>query len=228
MDYPGKELEIFSKAKIFQKYIHFIIKNFLRSNILEVGAGIGSFASNYLDYYRDIYLSELDPKNFEILKNKFIKNSNIKISNKKIDQINLNFNTIIYVNVLEHIPKDKEEIELALSKLNLGGHLVILVPAHQNLYGRFDKAIGHCRRYDIGFFSSNNYKNAKIKKLIYLDGLGYILYFFNKILFKEEVYPSKIKIFVWDKIFTPITIIFDYITRYKFGKNILCIYEKVK
>ena len=227
MEYPGKELEVFDQAKIFQKYIHLIIKKYLKDNILEVGAGIGSFTRSYFHNHKNIHLSDLDQNNCNILKEKFNDND-IKIDSKKISEINLNFNTIIYLNVLEHINEDKKEIELALSRLNLGGHLIILTPAHQNLYSKFDKVIGHLRRYDAGFFSSNNYKNAKIKKLIYMDALGYILYFFNKIFFKEEVYPSKIKIFVWDKIFTPITIIFDYITRYKFGKNILCIYEKVK
>jgi len=227
MEYPGKELEVFDQAKIFQKYIHLIIKKYLKDNILEVGAGIGSFTRSYFHNHKNIHLSDLDQNNCSILKEKFNDND-VKIDSKKISEINLNFNTIIYLNVLEHISEDKKEIELALSRLNLGGHLIILTPAHQNLYSKFDKAIGHLRRYDSDFFNSSNHKNAKIKKLIYMDSLGYILYFFNKIFFKEEVYPSKIKIFVWDKIFTPITIIFDYITRYKFGKNILCIYEKVK
>ena len=48
-----------------------------------------------------------------------------------------------------------------------------------------------------------------------------------KLFFDKEIYPSKFKIFLWDKIFSPITIILDFITRYKFGKNILCIYKKI-
>ena len=47
MNYPGKELEIFDTAKVFQKYIYFLIKNFIKSQIYEVGAGIGSFTSHY-------------------------------------------------------------------------------------------------------------------------------------------------------------------------------------
>ena len=47
MEYPGKELEVFDQAKIFQKYIHLIIKKYLKDNILEVGAGIGSFTKSY-------------------------------------------------------------------------------------------------------------------------------------------------------------------------------------
>tara|TARA_B100001996_G_scaffold360311_1_gene326220 strand:- start:6051 stop:6737 length:687 start_codon:yes stop_codon:yes gene_type:complete len=226
MKYPGKELEIFDKAKIFQKYIYLITKKYFKNNILEVGAGIGSFTRSYLNNFSNIHLSELDQTNHSILKKKFFNKKNIKIDDKTINEVNSNFNTIIYLNVLEHIKEDEKEIELALSKLNPGGCLIILVPAHQNLFGKFDEAVGHYRRYDISFFKSKNYENIKIKKLIHLDMVGYFLYFFNKMFFNEEIYPSKIKIFLWDKIFTPITIFIDFLTGYKFGKNILCIYQK--
>ena len=101
-----------------------------------------------------------------------------------------------------------------------------MVPAHQKLYSKFDKAIGHCKRYNINFFKNNKFKNASVEKLIYLDMVGYFLYFCNKIFFKEEIYPSKIKVFLWDKFFSPITIVLDFFTNYKYGKNVLCVYKK--
>ena len=101
------------------------------------------------------------------------------------------------------------------------------MPAHQNLYSKFDKAVGHCKRYDIDYFKNINNNKLKIKKLIHLDMFGYFLYFLNKIFFKEEEYPSTFKIMVWDKIFIPITILLDFLSFYKFGKNILCVYEKI-
>ena len=226
MDYVGKELEIFDTAKVFQKYVYFLIKKYFKNKIFEVGAGLGSFTRQYNNSYKEIYLSDLDKNNYLVLKKKFSKKKNIKINNQKINQINIKFNTILYLNVLEHIKKDKSEINLAISKLNSGGHLIILVPAHQKLYSKFDKAIGHCKRYNINFFKNNKFKNASVEKLIYLDMVGYFLYFCNKIFFKEEIYPSKIKVFLWDKFFSPITIVLDFITNYKYGKNIICVYKK--
>ena len=228
MEYPGKELEIFDKASIWGKYVHTLIKKYLVNNTLEIGAGLGSFTKNYYKNFSNIVLTDLDDENIRVLKKKFSMEENITISKERINDINGKFNTIIYFNVLEHIPNDSDEINSALNKLNVGGHLIILVPAHQNLFSKFDKAIGHCRRYSINFFKLTQFENTKIQKLLFLDLFGYILYFFNKLFFKDEVYPSKFKIFLWDKIFTPITIILDYITRYKFGKNILCIYKKIK
>jgi len=226
MEYPGKELEIFDKATFWRKYVHSLTKKYFNNDFLEVGAGLGSFTKNYFNDINNIVLCDLDPKNIKILKEKFYQNKNVSVFDKRINELDAKFNTIIYLNVLEHIKEDVDEINSALNKLKPGGYLIILVPAHQKLYSKFDKAIGHYRRYNINFFKENKFANASREKLIFLDFLGYILYFFNKIFFKEEIYPSRFKIFIWDKIFTPITIILDYVTRYKFGKNIMCIYKK--
>jgi len=227
MKYPGKELEIFDKATIFQKYIFFLIKKYLKKNIFEVGAGIGSFTRHYIKSNKKILLSDLDLSNYNFLKRKFLKFKNINVTKNKTNKIKNKFDNIIYLNVLEHIKNDKKEIKIALSKLNKGGSLIILVPAHQKLYTRFDREIGHFRRYNINFFKKNKPENARIQKLVYLDLAGYFLYFFNKFFFKKEIYPSLTKIILWDKIFVPITIILDFIFFYKLGKNILCIYKKI-
>ena len=100
-----------------------------------------------------------------------------------------------------------------------------MAPAHQKIYCNLDKAVGHFRRYEKDFF----YKKFNFLTLInfkFLDSMGYLLYLLNKIFFKKETFPSNLKIFLWDKIFTPITIIVDFITSYKFGKCIISIYKK--
>ena len=226
MKYAGLELENFDKAHIWRKYIYFLIKKYMQNDFLEVGAGIGSFTKNYLHKFKNITLTELDENNLNDIKNKFKKNENIEISNILTKNLNKKFNTIIYLNVLEHIKDDISEINDAMNKLNSGGHLIILVPAGSKLYGKFDKAVGHYRRYEKKFFENNKFGDAELIDLYSLDCFGYFLYFLNQLVFKEEVYPSKFKIFVWDKFFTPITIFIDFLFRYKFGKNIICVLKK--
>ena len=150
----------------------------------------------------------------------------INIKLQYTSKIKKKFNTILYMNVLEHIKNDKKEINVALGKLKKNGHLVILVPAHNELYTRFDKEIGHFRRYKIKFFEKLKLKSSKVEKLIYLDCLGFFLYFLNKKFYKDEIYPSKNKIFIWDKIFIPLTFFLDLFSNYRFGKNLLCIIKK--
>ena len=225
MKYPGAELDNFDKATIWRKYIFFQIKKFIKGNVLEVGAGIGSFTNNYKNLPNKITLSEIDQENLSLIKKKF-KDTNINFTGDLTKNIKGNFDTIMYLNVLEHIEDDTKEINEAFQKLNPGGFLIILVPAHNNLYSEFDKAIGHFRRYEIKYFRNLKVNNSKLIKLNFLDSAGYFLYYINKIFFKKEVYPSKLKIYIWDKFFTPITFILDKILFYKFGKNILYIIQK--
>ena len=225
-EYPEIALERFDKANIWIKYIILKISKFLKDDILEVGAGCGSFTKSYMKNFKLITLTDADENSYNLLKKNFKNKKEIKIIKSTVKNIDKKFNTLLYFNVLEHVKEDKLEIQNALGKLNSGGHLVILVPAHQKIYSKLDKAVGHHKRYDINFFKDNKFENSKIIKLHFLDLFGYSLYYLNKIFFKEETYPTNFKIFIWDKIFTPLTIIFDFLTGYKFGKNILCIYKK--
>ena len=224
--YPEIALERFDKSNLFIKYIIFKIRRFLKDDVLEVGAGCGSFTKAYMKHFQSITLTDMDNNSFNLLKKNFINEKKINVINSPTKDIDKKFNTILYFNVLEHVEEDKLEIKTALEKLNNGGYLIILVPAHQKIYSKLDKAVGHYKRYDIDFFKKNRFENSKIIKLHFLDFLGYLLYYLNKIFFKEETYPSSIKIFIWDKIFTPFTIAVDFLTGYKFVKNILCIYKK--
>ena len=131
----------------------------------------------------------------------------------------------MYLHVLEHISDDIQELKRAIDKLNNNGYLVIMVPAHQKIYSNLDKAVGHFRRYDFKFFKKN-FKSLETVNIKFLDSMGYFLYYLNKIFFKKEIYPSKFKIFIWDKFFTPLTMIVDFLSGYRFGKCILAIYKK--
>ncbi len=228
MNYPGKELENFDLATIWRKYIYFLIKKYIKGSILEVGAGIGSFTENYSHLKNSgITLTEVDDGNYSTIKDRF-KLKNYIFFQSVTRELKNKFNTIMYLNVLEHIKDDTKEIKDALDKLEINGYLIILVPAHNKLYSKFDKAVGHFKRYEIEYFQNLNFNNAKVEKIFFLDCMGYFLYYINGIFFKDDVYPSKLKILIWDKIFTPITFFLDKILNYKFGKNLLCIVKKTK
>ena len=175
---------------------------------------------------KNIFLTETDKQNLNILKTKYQNDKNITVLESQIANVSQKFNTICHFNVLEHIKDDKEEIINSLNKINKEGYLVILVPAHNKLYSNLDKDVGHYRRYEKSFFENLNLSNGEIVELKYMDCMGYFLYYMNKLIYKKEIYPSGFKIFIWDKIFTPLTVLLDFITGYKFGKNILCVIQK--
>tara|TARA_A100001011_G_C14178775_1_gene785847 strand:+ start:139 stop:825 length:687 start_codon:yes stop_codon:yes gene_type:complete len=225
-NYPEIATERFDKANFHIKYCLSLVKNYIKGDVLEVGAGCGSFTRNYEKATNgSITLTELDEKNLFILKKNFKENTRIKVFKDGQTEIGAKYDTILYFHVLEHIENDTKELEKAKKMLNRNGHLIIMAPAHQKIYSNLDKAVGHFRRYEKSFFSKDLF-GLEQKKLILIDSIGYVLYFLNKTFFKNEVFPSDFKIFIWDKIFTPFTIIVDFLTIYKFGKCFISIYKK--
>ncbi len=109
------------------------------------------------------------------------------------------FDTIIYIDVLEHIQDDKKEIQKAMDLLAPGGHLIILSPAFNLLYSPFDKAIGHYRRYQK--------KNLKLLlpeyilpvRLRYLDSLGFLMSLSNRFMLHQR-YPSVKQVNFWGQV----------------------------
>jgi len=175
----------------------------------------------------------IDKNNFKLKENlilkkiqkKFKKKKKIKVLKRFTRKLNKKYNVILYLHVLEHIKNDYQEINEAVKKLKKSGFLIILAPAHSKMYSNLDKIVGHYRRYELDFFKTK-FKSIEQISLKYLDSSGYMLYFLNKLLFKNEKYPSKFKIFIWDKFFTPVSLILDFIFQYKIGKCILAIYKK--
>jgi len=223
--YPIISTERFDQADFHISYILLFVKKFIKGKVLEVGAGCGSFTKKYIKLIdKSLTLTDIDKYNFKILKKIFLKKK-VRVLRKKLFKINESFNTIMYFHVLEHIKNDMKEIKEISRKLNIGGFLIIVVPAHQKLFSNFDSAIGHYRRYSKNFFKKKIFNLTRID-LKFLDITGYILYFLNKTFYKKETFPSKLKIFIWDKFFTPLSFILDFLTNYKFGKCIIAVYKK--
>ena len=224
--YPEIATERFDNANFHIKYCLRFIKKYIHGDILEIGAGCGSFTRNYYNpKIKKIILTEKDTKNITNLKEKFNKEKNIDVLDASINNINDLFDTILYLHVLEHVQDDVGEIENAKKNLKSGGHLVVMVPAHQKLFGNLDKAVGHFRRYEKKDFKKD-LLGLQLVSFKYLDSIGYLLYYLNKIFFRNETFPSKFKIFLWDKICTPISIIIDFFTNYRIGKCIIAVYKK--
>ena len=225
--YPQQVTETFDNANFHINYCVSFFRKYLEGNVIEIGAGCGSFTRSYFKKktIKSLILNDKDKKNILTLSKKFKKKRKIQVTRSNLSKINKKFETILYLHVLEHIENDENEIRIACKKLKKNGKLIILVPAHNKMYSNLDKFVGHHRRYEASFFKKRN-KQLKLVNLKFLDSSGYLLYYLNKLFFRHEKIPSKLKIFIWDKLFTPISLIFDFILGYRLGKCILAIYER--
>jgi SAM-dependent methyltransferase len=135
------------------------------------------------------------------------------------------FDAILYMDVIEHIEDDSGELENAFRHLNPGGYLIVLVPAHKALYSKFDKKIGHFRRYNKDMVRAILPQKMKIQVLYYLDSLGCILSFSNKILLKQS-YPTVPQIKFWDRVIVPVSRLLDRLSFHRIGKSVLLVAQK--
>ena len=227
MIYLNSVLGLFDLAGNYRKYQISLVKNFIKNTILEVGPGRGEIISHFAhDKKKKISLLEPDSENFEFLKKKFEKNPNVKVSNLFIADVQEKFETIIYMDVVEHIENHEEEILKAYSKLEKNGYLIFIVPAFQLLFSDFDRAVGHYRRYEKKFFKEfAKSNNIKCVKNHYFDSLGFFIVLIGKILKLKNNKTVSIGIKFWNLliIFSRIndTLIFN-----AFGKSLICVYKK--
>ena len=146
-EYEGWELENFDHAKNYRLYQFDLILPFIKGKTAEIGPGTGVNVEYYLSKVNTLSLYEPTIKLFQILNAKYQGNQNIEVYNKTFTDHDIKFDTIIYLDVLEHIKEDKKEFLNAYDKLNANGSLIINVPAFNFLYSRFDKDVNHCKRY---------------------------------------------------------------------------------
>lgn len=222
MKYEGWELHNFDSANLFRAYQFSLIRKQIKGNILEVGPGNCIYVNKYMRMSDSINFIEPTNRYFQSLKKKF-KNNKKVIVKKNFKNLRKNsFDTIIYLDVLEHIKYDKEEINKAYKLLKKSGTIIICVPAFQFLYSIYDKKIGHYRRY-----SKNDFiqllKKCRIKnyQIRYFDFVGFCLILMSKLLNRESLDNFSLKIKLWN-LLIPISICLDVLfMKYFFGKSLL-------
>jgi glycosyltransferase involved in cell wall biosynthesis len=146
-------LQSMRRARALNRWILQQFHSFVGDRVLEAGCGIGNFTELLLDRQRLVCVDN-DPLYVEMLNWRLG-----HLENVRIDMMDLadgaayaslkpeRIDTIICLNVLEHIEADEAVLRAYLDLLEPGGHAIILVPAHMSLYGPCDEAIGHHRRY---------------------------------------------------------------------------------
>ncbi|MEO8582762.1 MAG: class I SAM-dependent methyltransferase [Flavitalea sp.] len=155
IDKEGWEtLDAIAAANKFNEWMYLTVKSFCSGQILEIGSGIGNISRFFIDEWADITLTDIRPVYCDILSKRFPKAQaviQLDLTHPQFDaeyaQYLGNYDSVFALNVIEHIENDTLAIQNCNKLLKKGGKLVILVPAYQGLYNRFDKELEHFRRY---------------------------------------------------------------------------------
>jgi SAM-dependent methyltransferase len=232
IEYIGKELDYFKEAINWKNYFSDKIIKYIKGDVLEVGAGIGintNFFTKNNKRLSSITCLEPDKKLCEkIITNNHNNLHKInEIITGTIEDIDKKYDTIIYIDVLEHIEKSKKEIELIKCRLKKDGCLIILVPAYNYLFSEFDKNIGHFRRYNKAMLNEEIDNQLELKKIFYLDSMGFFASLVNKIFLKKSTLSIN-NIKFWDNFLIKISKISDKLFFHQFGKSLIGVYQKIE
>ncbi len=154
-DHGPEVLDAMALAPKFNKWMADTISPWAGKKVLEIGAGVGNM-TRQLAPKRKLYVaSDLDPEHLAQLKNAFGHRPTMRIAHldatlpEHFEPWAGQLDTVVCLNVLEHIEDDFGTLRRIYSLLEPGGRLLLLVPQGPEAYGALDAAIGHFRRYTI-------------------------------------------------------------------------------
>ncbi len=200
MQYDEESLQsVREKRLLIDEYDSWLIEElspFLGQRIIEVGCGLGNLLKHFID--RDLVIGiENSSETVAEVKRKFADFGNVSIYEYSIVDPSvlalqeMRFDSAVSLNVFEHIYDDELAMHHTALLLNPNGYFVLIVPAHQWLYGTMDSSIGHYRRYTKALAKEKLEKTGfRIVHQKYLNTLGAIGWFVNGRLLRQTVPPS--------------------------------------
>ena len=227
-EYSGTELDVLAGAVNYHRWIMSKFQPYIGDTIGEVGAGMGSVSKLLLDMpVKQLIAFEPSHNMFPYLTEELRNEPRAQAINDFFDPRYTpeGVDTMVYINVLEHIEDHRGELERAFAALRSHGHVLIFVPALTWLYSEFDKHVGHFRRYTkrslidvaegVGF---------KIKKAQYFDVVGIAPWYLSFVLLKGH--PRSGNVALYDKLVVPPMRFLENIVTPPIGKNVLLVGEK--
>jgi len=232
--YAGKDLEAMSFAVNYHRWILSIFAPYLGSRVVEVGAGTGSFSELLLEQRLES-LSLVEPSSamYQQLCRRVGESQNVKTYNDIFENVAERIrsaerpDSIIYVNVLEHIADDVHELNVINKTLDTGGRIFIFVPALRWLHGSYDRAINHFRRYTRTELEKKCVASGfKVIESRYFDLLGVLPWWVKyKVLQSNNMEPGAVRFY--DQRVVPIARTLESSVTPPIGKNVLLIGEKL-
>lgn len=227
----GGAPERFAQARHWKRYVAHILAPYIGARVLDVGAGIGSntpyFAGKGVREWTSL---EPDPAMArhiaaEVAAGELPPSRVIQGTTADLEP-GARFDTILYLNVLEHIAEDKAELARVIRHLAPGGALVVLCPAHRRLFAPFDAALGRRRRYDAAGLAALAPPRCALETTVMLDSIGYAAALAARLL-PRAVEPTPRRIAFWDRVLVPLSWVADPLTFHRFGKTAVAVWRRL-
>ncbi len=216
-------------------YMQWIIeefRGFVGSRIMEVGLGYGTFllhsgrSEGYLGVDCDQEVVALVSRSHPW--------ANVLVADVGGEQFldavgGRRFDTVLCVNVLEHVRDDAAAIRNLLAVLDQGGHLLLFVPAFPFLYTDLDRLAGHLRRYTrAGLLGKLPADGITVRKLDYFNPVGALGWWAQKWVRHDSLEDRKVsgQVMMFDRYLVPVSRQVNRVTRRWFGQSVIAVVRK--
>lgn len=191
------ELEVMEEAENYNSWIFETIRPHLGSSILEVGCGIGTFTEKLLTTGARVTSIDIDERCLSYTARR-LKSERLELHcmpAREAVTLKGDYDTVLMLNVLEHIEDDAELLQTLRTELS--GRLVLLVPAFTFLYGKTDELVGHYRRYSkknlVELVRECGYTKVRCH---YFNSVGFFAWFLmNRIIRQETNTVGRVKFY---------------------------------
>ncbi|MDH4316871.1 MAG: class I SAM-dependent methyltransferase [Desulfobulbaceae bacterium] len=205
----AEDLELMSAATNYLDWQVEVVKPYLCGRQLEIGAGVGNFSKKLACGAVSHLAIEPDEFCFRKLQENIVGAGNVKALQIRSEQLSgqpgipSEYDSIVALNVLEHIENDGSALQSWGEMLSVGGHIVLLVPAGEWLYGEIDRKLHHYRRYSKQrVIKLVKEAGLRVVKMKYMNCVGMWAWFWNNKVMKSSSQDSG-QIFVFDKLIVP-------------------------
>lgn len=146
-------LATMSGAERFNREVFRLVAPYVGRSVLEVGVGIGSFTERLLETGARVAALDVVPEFVRLARERFAGRPDVEVLEADIGRglpdafKGRAFDTVICMNVLEHVQDDAAALRLFHGALSPGGRVVLIVPQYQWLFNSLDSHDGHYRRY---------------------------------------------------------------------------------
>jgi SAM-dependent methyltransferase len=168
-------LEDLTEAVNYRHWLASLAAPYLGDDPIEIGSGIGDYAAEWLDAaVPRITVTETHDDRLKILHERFVDDDRVEVRRLTlpVDEAG-EHSAAVALNVLEHIPDHVGAIRSVSRMLRPGGHVVLIVPAFEFAMSKFDRTIGHERRYTRALAGEVlTAAGLEIEELHYINPLG--------------------------------------------------------
>jgi len=230
VQYEGQDLEAMLSAPQYCAWILSQFEPYLGNTVAEVGAGSGNFSSQLINKIDGTLIAvEPSARMFSLLKKRFADNPRVicepHFSVDVAAAYRGSLDSIAYVNVLEHVQDDLQELVEAYDALRPGGHVCIFVPALPFLFSTFDASVGHHRRYSKRqLVSLIRESGFEIVKLRYFDIAGVLPWFLCMKMLHWSLTPGRAGLY--DRFVVPFMRKIESFISPPIGKNLIVVVRR--